>query len=151
MKKVIITAICALFISCTFKSEQSEEIENLLDSISRIKKENSMLMDSILKIERENMYATHLRSNAYSKTLKVGKKDSIAIFFQPTSDKLPKYEIFKIIDKKEIKVGENNKSKFNVDYTPKSIKDNKLHVVVKMPFDGEEIKFQCQVKFNVVK
>jgi hypothetical protein len=151
MKNIILIIFYILIISCTFKSEQTEKTENLLDSISRIKKENNMLMDSILKIERENLYATHLRSNAFSKTLKVGKKDSIAIFFQPTSDKLPKYEIFKIIDKKEIKVGENNKSKFNVDYTPKSIEDNKLHIVVKMPFDGEEIKFQCQVKFNVVK
>lgn len=151
MNKVIITVICSLFISCTFKSEQTEKIENLLDSISRIKRENSMLMDSILKIERENLYDTHLYSNAYSKTLKVGKKDSITMLFQPTSDRLPKYEIFKIVDKKEIKVGENNKSKFNIEYTPKSIKDNKLHILVKMPFDGEEIKFQCQVTFDVEK
>ena len=151
MKKVIITAICALFISCNFKSEQSEEIENLLDSISRIKKENNMLMDSILKIERDYLHSSHLKGNPFSKTLKVGKKDSISMYFQPNFKKMPKYEIFKIVDKKEIKIGENVNSNFNIEFTPKSIEDNKLHILVKMPFDGKEIIFQSQVTFDVEK
>ena len=151
MKKLTIAIIYILAISCTNSSEKSNEVEDLLEKISILEKQNNMLKDSISKSERVYLNSIFLIGIPYKQTFKIGQKDSISMLFQPSFKKLPKYEIYRIEDKKEIKIGENNSSEFNLDFTPKSIEDNKLNLLVKMPNEGNEIIYKCEVTLDVKK
>ncbi|WP_379825975.1 hypothetical protein [Flavobacterium notoginsengisoli] len=82
-------------------------------------------------------------------TIKVGKKNNIVMLFQTFDKKLPKYEIYKIEGKKEIKIGENNKTRFNYEFIPKSVNDKQMHLLVKIPYDGKIIEIQNSMSFNV--
>jgi hypothetical protein len=61
------------------------------------------------------------------------------MLLQTFGRKLPKYEIFKIDDGKEIKVGENDGTRFNYEFIPKSINDNSPQFLVKIPYNGRII------------
>ena len=147
----MIAIIYILAISCTNSSEKSKEVENLLEKISILEKKNNILKDSISKNEKDYLNSIFLIGIPYNQSFKIGKKDSISMLFHPSFKKLPKYEIYRIEDKKEIKIGENNNSKFNLAFTPKSIEDNKLKLIVKMPNKGNEIVYKCEVTLDVEK
>ena len=150
MKKLIIT-ICILFISCNNRLEKSKEIDNLLQRISILEKQNNKLKDSISKSERDYLSSTFLIGIPYNQTLKVGKKDSIAMLLHPSLKKIPKYEIYRMEDNKEVKIGENDNSKFIFDFTPKSVEDNNPKLLIKIPSEGNIIKIQCELMLKVEK
>ncbi|MGL5113504.1 MAG: hypothetical protein ACRC6O_12805, partial [Flavobacterium sp.] len=118
---------------------------------SALEKQNNLLKESISRNEENELNSTFLVGMPYSETFKVGKKDSIEILLHSSSKKFPKYEIYKVEDKKEIKIGESENSKFNFNFTPTSIEDNNPKLFVKMPYEGNIIKIQCELMLNVEK
>ena len=151
MKKLIIITTCILLISCNKRLKKSKEIENLLERISLLEKQNNKLKDSISQSERDHLNSTFLIGIPYNQILKVGKKDSINMLLHSSLKKIPKYEIYRIEDKKEVKIGENDKSKFTFDFTPKSVKDNNPKLLLKIPSEGNIIKIQCELMLKVEK
>jgi len=59
------------------------------------------------------------------------------MLFQTYNVEIPEYEIFEIEDGKRKKVGTCNLTKFNYEFIPKSINDNSINLVVKIPFNNK--------------
>jgi hypothetical protein len=81
--------------------------------------------------------------------LKVGEKNNIVMLLQTYGRKLPKYDIYRIEDGKEIKVGENDGTRFNYEFIPKSISDNSPQFLVKIPSNGKIITIPSKLFLNV--
>ena len=73
------------------------------------------------------------------------------MLFQTYDRKLPKYEIYRIIDNKEIKVGENDETRFDYEFIPKSVKDNEPEFLIKIPYNGKIIKIPGKLILDVVE
>ena len=151
MKKIIFVIVCILSISCNNTIEKTKETETLLEKISELEKQNNLFKESISRNEENELNSTFLVGMPYNEILKVGKKDSIAILLHSSTKKFPKYEIYKVEDGKEIKIGDSENSKFNFNFTPKSIKDNNPKLFIKLPYEGNIIKIQCELTLNVEK
>ncbi|MFD2940951.1 hypothetical protein ACFS3A_12960 [Flavobacterium notoginsengisoli] len=145
MRKIIFIIICITLFSCN----NSNQEKTLLDKISQLENENKSLKDSLSKNERDFLNSQILIGVPDVETIKVGKKNNIVMLFQTFDKKLPKYEIYKIEGKKEIKIGENNKTRFNYEFIPKSVNDKQMHLLVKIPYDGKIIEIQNSMSFNV--
>ena len=120
-----------------------------MDKISQLENENKNLKDSLSKNERDFLNSQILIGVPDVETIKAGKNNNIVMLFQTLDKKLPKYEIYKIEGKKEIKIGENNQTRFNYNFIPKSIDDNKIHLLVKIPYEGKIITIHNSMSFNV--
>lgn len=151
MKKLIFIIICITLFSCNNSENSSTEEKALLDKISQLENENKSLKDSLSKNERDFLNSQMLIGVPDVETIKVGKKNNIVMLFYTSNRKLPKYEIYKVERKKEIKIGENNQTRFNYEFIPKSIDDNKMHLLVKIPYEGKTITIQNEMSFNVKK
>ncbi|BDU23801.1 MULTISPECIES: hypothetical protein [unclassified Flavobacterium] len=151
MKKLISIIICITLFSCNNSENSSNEEKALLDKISQLENENKSLKDSLSKNERDFLNSQMLIGVPDVETIKVGKKNNIVMLFHTSDKKLPKYEIYKIEGDKKIKIGENNQTKFNYNFIPKSIDDNKIHLLVKIPYQGKTIILQNAMSFNVKK
>ena len=149
MKQIILLTICIIILGCnnlTLKEEQ-----DLLNKITQLEEQNKKLKDSLSKSERDFLNSQILIGVPDVEHIKVGKKNNIVMLFQTFDKKLPKYEIYKIEGKKEIKIGENNQTRFNYEFIPKSIDDNKTHLLVKIPCEGKIITIHNSMSFNVKK
>lgn len=135
-------------LSCNIKND-SQEVNILLDRISKLEDQNKKLKDSLSKIEGDFLYSQILIGVPDVETIKVGKKNNIVMLFQTFDKKLPQYEIYRIEGKKEIKIGENNQTRFNYEFVPKSIHDNTFSLLVKIPFEGKTISIPNSMVFNV--
>ena len=71
------------------------------------------------------------------------------MLLQTFNRKVPKYEIFKIEGNKEIKIGENNQTRFNYEFIPKSINDNELELMIKIPYGKRVIKIPGKMYFPI--
>lgn len=151
MKKIIFAIICITLFSCNNSKQSSDEEKTLLNKISQLENENRSLKDSISKSERDFLNSQILIGVPDVGTIKVGKKNNIVMLFQTFDRKIPKYEIYKLEGNKEIKIGENNQTRFNYEFIPESIEDNKMHLLVKIPFEGKIIKIHNSMLFNVKK
>ena len=149
MKNLLIITIFFLFLSCNKSIENSQEVENLLNRISQLEAQNKMLQDSIERNEQEFLTSQILIGISDNPILKVGKKNNIVMLLQTFGRKLPKYEIFKMDDGKEIKVGENNGTRFNYEFIPTSIRDNSPELLVKVPYNGKIITIPSKLFLNV--
>ncbi|RED24578.1 hypothetical protein BD847_1308 [Flavobacterium cutihirudinis] len=151
MKKVILLITCIILSSCNNSKYSSNEEKALFDKISQLENENKSLKDSLSKNERDFLNSQILIGVPDVETIKVGKNNNIVMLFQTFDKKLPKYEIYKIEGKKEIKIGDNNQTRFNYNFIPKSINDNKMHLLVKIPYEGKIITIQNSMVFNIKK
>jgi hypothetical protein len=151
MKKLIFIIICITLFSCNNSEQRSNAEKALLDKISQLENENKSLKDSLSKNERDFLNSQMLIGVPDVETIKVGEKNNIAMLFYTFDKKLPKYEIYKVEGNRETKIGENNQTKFNYNFTPKSIDDNKMHLLVKIPYEGKTITIQNEMSFNVKK
>ncbi|MRX68999.1 hypothetical protein SAMN06265349_104322 [Flavobacterium resistens] len=151
MKKLIFIIICITLFSCNNSENRSNEEKALLDKISQLENENKNLKDSLSKNERDFLNSQMLIGVPDVETIKIGEKNNIVMLFHTSNKKLPKYEIYKIDGNKKIKIGENNQTKFNYNFTPKSTDDNKMHLLVKIPYEGKTIMIQNEMSFNVKK
>jgi hypothetical protein len=149
MKKLLIITISFLALSCNKSIENSQEVANLLNRISHLEAQNKMLQDIIERNEQEFLTSQILIGISDNPILKVGKKNNIVMLLQTFGRKLPKYEIFKIDDGKEIKVGENDGTRFNYEFIPTSIIDNSPELLVKIPSNGKIITIPSKLFLNV--
>ncbi|WP_343592481.1 hypothetical protein [Flavobacterium sp.] len=123
----------------------------LLDKISQLENENQKLKDSLSKNERDFINSQMLIGIPDVESFTVGKKNNISFLFHTLDKKLPQYEIYKVENKREIKIGQNNQTKFNYEFIPKSIGDNKIHLLVKIPSGGKITTLQTSISLNVKK
>jgi hypothetical protein len=151
MKKIFFAIICIMLFSCNNSKQSSNEEKALLNKISQLENENKSLKDSLSKNERNFLNSQILIGVPDVGTIKVNKKNNIVMLFQTFDRKLPKYEIYKVEGKKEIKIGENNQTRFNYEFTPKSIDDNEMHLLVKIPYEGKIITIHNSMIFNIEK
>lgn len=138
-----------LALSCTKSTENRQELENLLSKISTLEEQNKMLKDSLKRNENDFLSSQFLLGISDEAVLKVGKKNNIVMLLHTIGRKIPKYEIYRIQDSIETKVGENDGTKFNYEFIPKSIKDNRPEFLLKVPFDGQIIRIQAQLLLEV--
>jgi hypothetical protein len=121
----------------------------LLTKISTLEAQNKILKDSLQRNEEEFLYSQILLGISDDAVLKVGKKNNIVMLFQTYGRKLPKYEIYRIEDGKEFKVGENDGTRFNYEFIPKSINDNSPEFSIKIPYKGKIITIPGKLMLEV--
>lgn len=138
-----------LALSCNQSTENPQELENLLNKISMLETQNKILKDSLQRNEEEFLYSQILLGISDDAVLKVGKKNNIVMLFQTYGRKLPKYEIYRIKGDKEIKVGENDGTRFNYEFIPKSIHDNSPEFSIKIPYNGKIITIPGKLLLDV--
>lgn len=138
-----------LTLSCNQSTENPQELENLLNKISTLETQNKILKDSLKRSENDFLSSQVLLGISDGAVLKVGKKNNIVMLFHTIGRKIPKYEIFRVEDGREVKVGANDGTKFNYEFIPKSIEDNSPQFLVKIPYDGEIIRIQAQLLLDV--
>lgn len=149
MKKLFIITVSLVALSCNKSTENPQELENLLHKISALEIQNKILQDSLKRNEEEFLFSQMLIGIPDEPIFKVGKKNNVVMLLHTYGRKLPKYEIYRIEGDKEIKVGENDGTKFNYEFIPKSIKDNRPEFLLKVPFDGQIIRIQAQLLLDV--
>jgi len=149
MKKITLIIICITFFSCNNSKQISNEEKALLDKISQLENENKNLKDSLSKNESDFLYSQILIGVADQHFLKVGRNNNVVMLLQTFGKELPSYEIYKLEDKREIKIGENNQTRFNYQFFPKSVNDNELELLVKIPYKGKVIKIPAKMTFNI--
>jgi len=126
MKKILLTTLIIITLSCNKNDTEQKKLKNLTEKISLLEEENKDLKDSIKKNKEDFLYSLQLVGVPYNKISKVGKNDSIAVLLQPFGYKLPKYEFYKIENNKKIKINNNNSTFFKYQFKPKSTDDNKI-------------------------
>ena len=142
MRKLLIIIFSVLTLSCDKQTENPQELEKLITRISTLEAQNKILKDSLKYSEGDFLTSQMLIGISDNAILKVGKKNNIVMLLQTYGRKLPKYEIFRKVDGKEIKVGENDGTRFNYEFIPKSISDNKPSFLLKIPYEGKIISIQ---------
>lgn len=151
MKNIALATLCILTMSCKNSNDKNKDFESLLVKISLLEEQNKKLKDSLTKNEGEFLYSQILLGIPDNQIQKVGKKNNIVMLFQSFDRKLPKYEIYRIIGEKEIKIGENDQTRFNFEFTPKSVKDNSPEFLIKMPYNGRTISIPGKLILDVEK
>ena len=136
-------------LSCNKSNEKTLEVESLLSKISHLEEQNKKLKDSLIKSEEDFLYSQILLGISDKYTLKVGEKNNIVMLLQTFDRKLPKYEIYRIENDKEIKVGENDGTRFDYEFTPKSEEDNSPEFLIKLPYNGKIIKIPGKLNLDV--
>ena len=149
MKKVLFILLFIVSVGCKNSEEKSKEVKNLFTKIVKLEKQNKQLQDSLTKIEEEFLFSQILIGISDEQIVQVGKKNNVVMLLQTFNRKLPKYEIFKIEGKKEIKIGEDNQTRFNYEFIPKSIQDNELELMIKIPFGKRIIKIPGKMYFPI--
>ena len=149
MKKILLTTLIIITLSCNKNDIEQEELKILTEKITLLEEENKNLKDSIKKAEEDFLYSLHLVGVPHNKTSKVGKKDSIAVLLHPFGHKLPKYEFYKIEDNKKIKVNSNNSTFFNYQFKPKSTDDNKIKLFIKIPDKDRFVELNGEITIDV--
>jgi hypothetical protein len=140
MKNIFLILIVMLLISCNNSDENKSREVELKKQISDLKNQNKILKDSLDDYEENFLRSQILIGIPDDIVLTVGKKNNVVMLFQTFNVKIPKYEIFKIEGEKRIKIGTNNKTRFDYEFIPKSIDDNKIDLIVKIPFNNETIE-----------
>lgn len=151
MRRLLLTISFFFILSCTKTAENHQEIESLQNRISILEKENKNLKDSLSKSEEAFLYSQILIGIPERHTQKVGKKNKIVMLFQTYDKTLPKYEIYRVEDGKEIKIGENNKTRFDFEFTPKSVEDNSPEIFITFKYNGKILKFPGKLMLDVEK
>ena len=149
MKKILLTTLIIITLSCNKNDIEQEELKTLTEKITLLEEENKNLKDSIKKAEEDFLYSLNIVGIPLNKKTKVGKKDSIAVLLHPFGHKLPKYEFYKIEDNKKIKVNSNNSTFFNYQFKPKSTDDNKIKLFIKIPDKDRFVELNSEITIDV--
>lgn len=149
MKNIFLILIIMLVISCNNSDENKSREVELEKQISDLKNQNKILKDSLDDYEENFLLSQILIGIPDDYVLTVGKKNNIAVLFQTYNVEIPEYEIFKIEDEKRIKIGTNNKTRFDYEFIPKSIDDNKINLIVKIPFKNRTIEIPAGMRVQL--
>ena len=151
MKKLLIIIVSVLALSCNNPTENPQELEKLITRISTLEAQNKILKDSLSSIDEEFLNSLLLLGFADNPIIKVGEKTNVVMLLQSYNQKIPKYEIFKIDGNKEIKIGQNDGTIFNIDFIPRSIEEDSSKILLKIPHKGKIIEVGGVLKFVVRK
>ena len=149
MKKILLTTLIIIILSCNKNDTEQKKLKNLTEKIYLIEEENKDLKDSIKKNKEDFLYSLQLVGVPYNKISKVGKNDSIAVLLQPFGYKLPKYEFYKIENNKKIKINNNNSTFFKYQFKPKSTDDNKIKLFIKIPDKDRFVELNGEIRIDV--
>jgi len=128
---------------------ETKEMNRLSRKISELQRQNKILRDSLSEYEGNFLYSQILIGVPDKPFLKVGKNNNIVMLFQTFDKKLPKYDIYKIEGDKQIKIGSNTSTRFDYNFTPKSIEDKELKLLVKIPYNKKTIEIPGLMIFDV--
>lgn len=152
MKYLTLIVICVLAFGCNNNSiQKTNETDQLLAKIKLLEEQNQKLKDSISRDQMDFLHSQILIGISDDEVLKVGKKNNIVMLVHTYNRELPKYEIYTVVDNKEVKIGENNQIQFNFEFIPKSVKDNSPEIFLKMQYKGEIIKIPGKLLLKVEK
>jgi hypothetical protein len=149
MKKILLTTLIIITLSCNKNYTEQKKLKNLTEKIYLLEEENKDLKDSIKKNKEDFLYSLQLVGVPYNKISKVGKNDSIAVLLQPFGYKLPKYEFYKIENNKKIKINNNNSTFFKYQFKPKSTDDNKIKLFIKIPDKDRFVELNGEIRIDV--
>ena len=148
MKNLTLLIILFIFtLSCN--NSNDKKIDMLINENLILQNQVKVLKDSLSDFEEDFLQSQILIGIADKTVLKVEKDNNVVMLFQTHNRKLPEYEIYTINDNKKTKVGTNNKTRFNINFTPKSLEDNKLNLEVMMHYKEKPIIFNSSVKFDL--
>ena len=151
MKKLLITTIFIILLSCNKPAENIQEIESLRKKISVLEVQNRKLKDLLSKSEEDFLKSLLLIGIPEQPILKAGRKSRIVMLLQTYDRTLPQYEIYRVENGKEIKIGENNKTRFDFEFTPKSTEDYQPELFIKLQYNGKTFKFPAKLILIVKK
>jgi hypothetical protein len=146
---ILITIIFLLTLSC--EKSNDKELNKLEIENKELKSQVLSLKDSLSNFEEEFLHSQILIGIADETVLKVGQKNNVVMLFQTFNKKLPEYEIYKVEGKEKIKIGKDTKTRFNYSFTPKSLNDKNLELLVKMRYKGEIIEIPAKMYFDLKK
>ena len=145
--KILICFLALATLSC--KQSDTGASKELTTQIEELKAENKVLKDSLSDYQEQFLRSQILLGISDDCILTAGKKNKVAMIFQPYGLTIPQYDIYKLEDGKEIKIGRNTKTRFDYDFTPKSIEDNVLKMKVKLKYNNQIIEYPATVNFKV--
>src|SRR5690554_7448698 len=146
-KSILLLVITILIISCN--KQESAEIENFKNQISDLENQNKKLRDSLDQIEERFLLSQIVIAIPDDEFLTVGKENNIPLLFQTYNTELPAYDVFVIENDKQIRIGSGDNTRFDFKYTPKSLTDNKVEGLIKMPYKDEVFEFPVGFWFRV--
>ena len=137
MKNRTIISILLSSIITVSCNESNSELKKINVELRELQKENFLLKDSLSKIKQEDWTYKMLIGIPEGK-LKVGEKNRI-FFYLYDSKELQNYDVYKVDNKKEIKIRSEKLSEFSYEYIPKSEFENKVNLKIKIPNSKIEI------------
>lgn len=153
MKKYILISILALLaMSCNNANEQKDENPEVSLRIAELEKENKALKDSISQMEFDFLQSQIIIGIPDDEVLKVGKENNIKFILHTFDRKVPKYEVFDVTGgKQKSKIMTGDKTMFEYKFVPKSVNDNNLELMLKMPYGKRTFEIPAAVRFRVEK
>lgn len=150
MKYVLLLLICFLVLGCK-DDKLIPEHKTLLKQANELREENRLLKDSLSRYEEEFLQSQIIIGIPDQNNFKVGKKNNIKLIMHTHSRDIPKYEIFRIDNDKEVKIGTGTKTMFEYEFIPKDLNDNELNLKIKVPFKDRFISIPAAMEFQVSK
>ncbi|MFH6970120.1 hypothetical protein [Flavobacterium petrolei] len=144
---IIISALLFTIITSSCKNSNSSELKEINEQLEILRNENALLKDSISKLKNDDLGDRQLIGIPEGK-LQVGKKNRI-IFLLHSNKTLPKYEIYTYDGNKENKIGDGNLSKFDYEFIPKSLEDNKIKLKVTFPDKSRPVTMKNETTIPV--
>jgi len=143
----LISVLVLLTLSC--KNSDNKKLNDLTEENKKLRNQVGVLRNSLSNFEEDFLRSQILIGVADETVLKVGKKNNVVMLFQTFNKKLPKYEIYKVEGDEKILVGANTNTRFNYSFTPKSLSDKNLKLLVKMPYKGKIIEIPAAMNFDL--
>ncbi|RZJ61128.1 MAG: hypothetical protein EOO45_23625 [Flavobacterium sp.] len=146
-KHLLIVTLAISVFSCN--SNQPDVVRDLNVKITELENENRKLKDSISDFEKQFLYSQILVGIPDTEIIRVGRKNKIVLLFHTFSKELPEYGIYKIDGKKEVKIGTGNTTRFDFEFIPKSVEDNNVNLLVKIPFQKDTIEIPATMMLDI--
>jgi len=140
MKIKILMSVSALAVLSCKQSDDTGTLKEL--AIEKLQAENKVLKDSLSDYQEQFLKSQILLGISDDCILTVGKKNKVAMIFHPYGLTMPQYDIYKLENGKEIKIGSNTRTRFDYHFTPKSVEDNELHLKVKLSIRKKLLSIQ---------
>ena len=134
--RTIISVLLFLVFTISFNNSNSE-LKKIDAQLKKLQNENLILKDSLSKLKEVDWEYRMLVGIPNGK-FKVGEKNKIT-FLLHSFKELPKYDVYKVEDEKDVKISSENFSKFDYEYLPKSNSDNKVSLKIRIPNSEVEI------------
>ncbi len=148
--KILMSVLALATLSCK-QPEDTGTLKELTTQIEELQAENKVLKDSLSDHQEQFLRSQILLGISDDCVLTVGKKNKVAMIFHPYGLTIPQYDIYKLENGKEIKIGSNTKTRFDYDFTPKSVEDNELRLKVKLKYKDKIIEYPAGMIFKVKK